>query len=141
MTKGRSSAKKVEYDGYIFDSNHEFSYYLHLKELEGCGLVSDIEIHKRFELIPPFTTNNGDKIRPMRYEADFVFWDNNLGFTRVVDIKGFEEDHFKIKKKLFEWLYCDRDGEYSEYRNLEVIKYTKKYGFMPIKEYKKIKKG
>lgn len=137
---GRNSAKKVFFDNITFDSKEEHLYYLQLKDLESQGLVSEIEVHKPFELIPKYETRKGDKIRAMNYVADFVYLDIKENRYRVVDIKGFEEEHFKLKKKIFEWFYCEKNTTndlYYDFDSLEVLKYTKKTGFIPIKEYKK----
>lgn len=133
---GRGSAKKIEYKGIVFDSNAEYLFYLELLEKEKQGKVRDIGVHVPFELIPKFKTKSGSNIRKMDYVADFVYYDKVLKRFRVVDIKGFEEDHFKIKKKVFEYKYCRKDDD--AFNELEVLKYTKKTGFIPIKEYKKM---
>ena len=39
--------------------------------------------------------------------ADFVYFDVEKGKTIVIDTKGFRTDVFKLKKKIFEYVYPD----------------------------------
>lgn len=96
--------KRTEVDGIIFDSRKEADYYIHLKELEGAGIVSNIVLQPRFVLIPAFT-KNGVKFRKMEYVADFQY--EKDGEIIVVDVKGYKTDVYKAKRKLFEYLYPD----------------------------------
>lgn len=96
--------KRTEVDGIIFDSRKEADYYIHLKELEGAGIVANIVLQPRFVLIPAFT-KNGVKFRKTEYVADFQY--EKDGEIIVVDVKGYKTDVYKLKHKLFEYLYPD----------------------------------
>ena len=120
---------KVSYNGITFDSKEELDYYLLLLDRQAKGEINYIEIHKAYELIPSYKVK-GKTIKPLTYEADFVFYDNVLDIVRVVDVKGFADDVFKLKKKLFDYKF--------EYVNgLEVMKYAKSTGWVNYDEYKK----
>ena len=88
-----------------------------------------IEVHKAYELIPSYKLKD-KTIKPLTYEADFVFYDNVLDILRVVDVKGFADDVFKLKKKLF-------DYKFNYPRGLEVMKYAKSTGWVNYDDYKK----
>lgn len=99
-------------DGIKFDSKKEAEYYCQLKLLKQAGEIRDIGLQQKYTLQPGFE-KNGVKYQPITYIADFVIT-NNDGTTEVVDIKGVETQVFKIKKKLFEYMYPDL--------NLKVVK-------------------
>lgn len=103
--KSKYNNIKTTVDGIEFDSKREAEYYCQLKLLKQAGEIRDIGLQPRFELQPGFN-KNGKRFRPITYVADFVIT-NNDGTTDVVDIKGFETQVFKIKQKLFEYMYPD----------------------------------
>jgi hypothetical protein len=124
----RIFAKKVEADGYKFDSEMEYQYYLELKQRSLAGTIKDLEIHPLFELQPSFTKAN-KTWKPIHYEADFKFFDLLVGTIRIVDVKGMVLPDFEIHRKMFEF-------KYPEY-NLEVLKHSKTTGWVSLDEYKK----
>ena len=97
--------KKIEYNGIKFDSVREKNRYVTLKELEKYGLIKELEIQKVFELQPKYTNNNGEHIRAITYKTDFYYYDNKLNKYVVEDTKGFRTDVYKLKKKIFEYVY------------------------------------
>ncbi len=101
--KSKYKNEKTIVDGIQFDSIKEAEYYCKLKILKKAGEIKDFGLQPRFELQPGFE-KNGVKYQPITYVADFVIV-NNDGTTDVVDVKGFETQVFKIKKKLFEYKY------------------------------------
>ena len=96
--------QKTEIDGITFDSKLEANRYSELKILERAGTISGLQLQPEFELIPPFT-KNGKKYRGMNYVADFTYYDNQEKRVVVEDTKGFETDVYKLKKKMFEYMY------------------------------------
>lgn len=96
---------KTEVDGIKFDSQKEADYYCQLKLLKQAGEIRDIGLQQRYELQPGFK-KNGKSYQPITYIADFVIT-NNDGTTEVIDVKGVETQVFKIKQKLFEYMYPD----------------------------------
>jgi hypothetical protein len=129
MPRFNQYIKKVSYNGITFDSKEELDYYLLLLDRQAKGEINYIEIHKAYELIPSYKVK-GKTIKPLTYEADFVFYDNVLDIVRVVDVKGFADDVFKLKKKLFDYKFKYVNG-------LEVMKYAKSTGWVNYDEYKK----
>lgn len=96
--------KKVEYDGYTFDSIREKNYYIKLKLLEKAGKIKELELQKEFELQPSYKLNNKTS-RKITYRADFTYKTTEDDKLHVVDVKGFRTDVYRLKKKLFEYKY------------------------------------
>lgn len=100
------NARKTIVDGIKFDSRKEAKRYVELKEMERKGLIRDLNLQVPFELIPSFTIFVDGKIRKrrnIRYIADFVYFENDKEV--VEDVKGRKTDVYKLKKKLFEYVY------------------------------------
>ena len=95
-------AKKVQVDGITFDSKKEASRYQVLKLMEQAGAIQNLELQKRFELIPSFKVD-GKTIRGITYKADFCYYEN--GQYVVEDVKGYRTDVYKLKAKLFAYRY------------------------------------
>ena len=96
--------KKVTYDGHTFDSIKEMNYYLKLKLLEKAGRIKDLELQKEFELQPSYRLNNKTS-RKITYRADFSYYMVNDDKRIVEDVKGFRNEIYKLKLKLFEYAY------------------------------------
>lgn len=77
------NARKMNIDGYQFDSKAEGAYYLHLKNLK-----LDFKIHERFETLPSFDLQNPRKhVRGCTYTPDFSIYEHGK-LVSVVDVKG-----------------------------------------------------
>ena len=105
-TTSKYKNKKIIYDGITFDSIKEKNRYIELKILEKAGLIKELELQKVFELQPSFKKND-KTYRKITYKADFYYFDNEKGKYIVEDIKGFKTEVYKLKKKLFEYIYKD----------------------------------
>ena len=98
--------KKVELDGYKFDSLAEAKHYQHtLKPKFDAGKISHLEVHPRITCMV-----NNRKV--CDYIADFSYIDQNAitpqgaeGCLVYEDVKGFKTDVYKLKKKLVEACY------------------------------------
>ncbi len=120
--------RSVVIDGITFQSIREGNRYCELKLLQRAGKISDLELQKRYELIPAQyeTVETGEyykvgakKGQPktkqvcveqsLVYVADFVYKEN--GQTVVEDSKGFRDPSsstyakFVIKRKLMLWIH------------------------------------
>lgn len=98
--------KKVVYDDIQFDSIKEKNRYIQLRLLEKAGEIKDLELQKTFILQPSFK-KNGTTYRAITYKADFTYLDLRTNKNVVEDTKGFKTEVYKIKKKLFEYVYPD----------------------------------
>jgi hypothetical protein len=83
-----------------FDSEKERDYYLLLKDRERRGEIRHLNRQYEIEIQPAFTDKKGTKIRAIKYKADFYFYDRSLKSWRVIDVKGFKTEIYKLKKKL-----------------------------------------
>lgn len=97
--------KKVIIDGIKFDSKKEAKRYTELKLLKKAGVIKDLELQAVFVLQPKYTNAKGEHIRAITYKADFYYYDNQKEKYIVEDTKGFRTDTYKLKKKLFEYVY------------------------------------
>ena len=93
------NAKKTSVDGITFDSKAEARRYQELKLLERGGVIRNLELQPKYELMPAFVDVTGKKQRAMHYVADFRYVDER-GVTVVEDVKGVETAVFKLKRKL-----------------------------------------
>ena len=84
----------MEVDGIRFASKREAAFYSELKIREKAGEVFEVELQRRFALTAP----NG--MLMTTYVADFHLYDAIARRNRVVDVKGYETDVFKLKRKM-----------------------------------------
>ena len=123
MKKNKLNNKKITIDGIEFPSIREGKRYSELKLLLKAGKISNLELQKRYELIPAHKETieiggvykTGPKKgqpktkefcfeRSLNYIADFVYEEN--GETVVEDAKGYRNPSsatyakFVIKRKL-----------------------------------------
>lgn len=118
--KPRQNNTSVTVCGIKFDSKWEADRYLQLLYLEQQGVIRDLQLQKKFELIPavrePDTVGKRGGVkrgkvieRAVNYVADFVYIKN--GETVVEDAKGYYDTSsamykvFIIKRKLMLWRY------------------------------------
>ena len=73
---------KTVVDGIKFDSKKESVRYKELMMLQRCGVISDLELQKRFEICPKKFANK----RARYYVADFVYVEN--GKWVIEDVKS-----------------------------------------------------
>lgn len=98
QSKPKYHNKKVEYDGILFDSIKEKDRYIVLKQAECNGIISDLALQPRWELLPAkkeqYIEHKKTKdvvkertiLQPMRYTADFSYIKD--GKFVVEDVKG-----------------------------------------------------
>lgn len=89
--------KKVECDGYSFDSIRERDRYLDLKMLARAGKIRDLELQPGYPLHV-----NGELVAT--YLADFLYVDG-AGILHVEDAKGVRTAIYRMKKKLVKAIY------------------------------------
>lgn len=99
------NATPTEYNGIKFRSKLEVYTYKKLREAE---ISADYEQH-RFELLPAFVALSGKKYRAMTYLPDFV------GKDFIIECKGFANDTWPLRKKLFEYALVRNNLQYNFY--------------------------
>ena len=67
------------------------------------GEIEKLATQVSFVLIPSYKNAKGEKVKPLKYIADFCYYEN--GRFIVEDVKGYRTEVYKIKKKLFEYKY------------------------------------
>ena len=95
--------KRIEIDGIRFASQKEGYRYVELKYLQRLGVISDLRLQVKFELIPKMKSEKGKVIQPLTYIADFVYTEN--GKQIVEDVKGYKTQVYEIKKKLMRYFH------------------------------------
>lgn len=107
--------QKITIDNITFDSTGEGLRYKELKLLEKTGQITDLQLQKKFIIVPeirePDTVGPRGGVKKGKliqsaayYIADFVYYDKN-GELIVEDFKGFKTDLYKLKKKLMKYIY------------------------------------
>ena len=109
-------SKKIEVDGIVFDSKKEARRYQELKTLEASGIIKDLELQKKFVLIP--TQREPDVVGPRggvtkgkvierecSYYADFYYYDAEKEEWVVEDTKGMKLPDYIIKRKLMLYVH------------------------------------
>ena len=111
---------KVEYDGIKFDSKKEMQRYIVLKDAEKSGVISNLELQVKYELIPAVREQyiehlkTKDKVKtrtlqqPITYTCDFQYLKD--GVLIVEDVKASPnmaaiDKSFILKEKLFRWKF------------------------------------
>lgn len=117
--------------GTWFDSELEARYYRDvLQPMMERGELADVELQPKYMLLEKFE-KLGVKHQAITYSPDFklIYPD---GRAEAVDVKGYENDRFPLKRKMF-------DNRYREIP-LIVLKYSKKYGgWITLEHYNKEK--
>ena len=118
VSRSKYHAKKTAIDGITFDSRKEAGRYRELKLLERAGEISELELQKRYELIPALYETyerygkRGQRLQDGRrcvqkavvYVADFCYkdkWGNEI----VEDAKGVRTKEYVIKRKLMRYIH------------------------------------
>ena len=101
--KSKYHAQKTIANGVEYDSKKESKRAIELEYLEKAGKIKDLQKQVRFILQDGYVNNEGKKIRPISYVADFVYIQN--GQKIVEDTKGFRTEVYLLKKKIFMFKY------------------------------------
>jgi hypothetical protein len=91
--------RKVEYDGHKFDSKAECERYKTLSYMESLGVIRNLELQPVFEIAPPVVIN-GRKRPPLKYRADFSYYDTGKECQIVEDVKGMLTKEYRLKRHL-----------------------------------------
>lgn len=94
LNRPKYGNKRVVYEGIAFDSKREMQRYLVLKKAQEDGVISDLELQPKFELIPKVTETYIKHLKtkekicerttqlPITYTADFAY---TKGEERVIE--------------------------------------------------------
>jgi hypothetical protein len=98
-SRAKYGNRRVEADGYVFDSLREMRRYRELSLLLAAGEIADLEIHPVFELVAGVVLD-GRRKPALRYAADFSYLDRATDLRVVEDVKGVRTDVYRIKRHL-----------------------------------------
>jgi hypothetical protein len=91
--KNKYNAIKSTVDNITFDSKIESTRYIVLKDREKKGLISCLNLQKKFPL-------NVNGLHIGFYVADFYYFCNQTKQFIIEDVKGHKTQVYQIKKKL-----------------------------------------
>lgn len=91
--------KKCEMDGIKFDSMREMKRYSELKILQRAGLINQLELQRKFELIPAQKGKVRNE-RAVSYIADFFYFDKQKLEWIAEDSKGVRTKDYVLKRKM-----------------------------------------
>lgn len=98
MRRNKYGNTRVVVDGIKFDSKKEARRYQELKIMVKAGLINQLELQPKFDLIV-----NGKKCG--FYKADFQYVELDQGKQIVEDVKGMKTPVYNLKKKLVKAIY------------------------------------
>ncbi|WP_374187455.1 DUF1064 domain-containing protein [Priestia aryabhattai] len=131
MGRAKIRSMKIQYQNHNFDSLTERDFYIYLQQNQEKLGITKIEVHPGFLLIDSFTVDclkcsgtgkkksikTGNNIKcstckgtgkkkreEMNYTADFMTYTAD-GKVNVYDVKGWANDAFPLRKKVFESKY------------------------------------
>ncbi len=103
ISKFRS--KRVEFNGEVFDSKFELTYWLYLQELVKQNKITNLQRQVKYELLPRQTDTIGKFLyHPVYYFSDFEY-DDIQGVHKTIDTKGILTSEFRLKQKLFYYVF------------------------------------
>ena len=100
-SSGRIPHNYVRIGGEVFDSQAEADRYMELLVAQKAGLISELECHPHYDLIPSQKVPGKKGFRPHGYTADFRYMRD--GQQIVEDVKSErtrEERDYIINRKL-----------------------------------------
>lgn len=92
--------QKTTVNGIVFDSKKEAQRYEELLLMLKSGEISDLRLQVEFTLQEAYTTHTGQRVRAIRYKADFAYIKNNERIVEDVKSKATKTQVYAIKKKM-----------------------------------------
>lgn len=97
--------KKTVVDGIPFDSQKEGNRFSLLRDMEDMGLIRELRLQQEFTLQEAYTTSGGQRVRAIRYRADFAYRREEPDGTTIYIVEDVKSRATKtrvyaIKKKL-----------------------------------------
>jgi len=103
------NAIRSELNGIRFASKLEADRYKQLMELQRAGKITKLKLQVQFVIARGYIDpRTGEKMRPVVYVADFMYFDTERKIWVVEDTKGIVTNNFSNK-----WRQCRE--EYPEY--------------------------
>lgn len=83
-----------------FDSKKESERFDELMLLLKAGVISDLKLQPQFTLQEAYTTPEGERVRAVRYNADFSYWKSGERIIEDVKSPATKTKVYAIKRKL-----------------------------------------
>jgi hypothetical protein len=106
IDQSKKGKKKRTLNGFTFDSDIEFKFYEYLLSQQEEGIVKSIEIQPKYLLQEAYKKYDKN-IRKIEYIADFLVKYSD-GSEIIYDVKGMVLNDFKLKRKIFDYVYPDK---------------------------------
>jgi hypothetical protein len=102
MNVGKYGSCRVVVDGIAFDSKAEARRYGELKLLYDARRISDLQVHPRFDLVAGVTLD-GRRRPPMRYTADFAYWEGGERIVEDVKSPASKTTAYKMRRHMMKY--------------------------------------
>lgn len=107
-TKSKYGNHKCTFDGLSFDSKKELKRYHLLKLFENKGIIKNLIVHPKYQLVlpdgTPLVIKSDKRNTKATYSADFSYL-NQDGELIIEDVKSpylAKDKYFKLKRAIFE---------------------------------------
>lgn len=98
--KSKYNAVKDERGEIRFDSRIEARRYDALVVMLRCGEIEDLRVQPEFTLTEAYTKPSGERVRAMRYRADFSYRKNGVLIVEDVKSAATKTQLYRNKRKL-----------------------------------------
>ena len=92
---------KTEVNSISFDSKKEARRYLALLEAVKTGAIYDLRLQHDFTLQEAYTTPEGERIRAIRYKADFTYKVQRAGYDMLPRISADDLEYWRSLEQQF----------------------------------------
>ena len=98
-------ARKTTVDGITFDSEKEARRFGELKLLLRAGEIKNLKLQQDFTLQEAYTAPDGERVRAIRYVADFTYEENGELIVEDVKSRATKTRVYEMKRKLLRAKY------------------------------------
>lgn len=85
----------TEINGIKFDSRKEARRYRHLLTAQEMGVIRDLRLQVDFTLQEAYTTAEGERIRAIRYKADFTYKVQSAGYGYEAELGSEDIEYWR----------------------------------------------
>lgn len=100
--RSKYNNQPTERNGIKFDSRKEASRYEELMLLRQAGEIDNLKLQPQFTLQESYMTPEGERVRAIRYVADFSYTQGSRMVVEDVKSKATATAQYKMKKKLMQ---------------------------------------
>lgn len=101
-TKKKFGNVPTKRNGIKFDSKKEALRYDQLMVMLRAGEISDLKLQPQYTLQESYVTPESERVRAIRYVADFSYWQKGEFVVEDVKSKATATAQYKLKKKLMQ---------------------------------------